>query len=207
MSFLARWLDRVHDRLVAARRTRVLARHAADLLPADARVLDVGCGDGELARSVMDLRPDVTITGLEVLERATCAIPLELFDGAAIPREDDVVDAVLMVNVLHHTDDPEVLLGEAARVARRAVVLKDHLLEGFLAGPQLRVMDWGSNAPHGIRLPYNYWTLEQWTAAFRRLGLDVVEWREDLDQYAWPLSLLLGRKLHFMARLEPGARA
>jgi SAM-dependent methyltransferase len=207
MTFLARWLDRVHDRLIASRRTRALARHAADLLPPEARVLDVGCGDGELARSVMDLRPDVTITGLEVLERATCAIPLELFEGVAIPREDDTVDAVLMVNVLHHTDDPEVLLGEAARVARRAVVLKDHLLEGFLAGPQLRLMDWGSNAPHGVRLPYIYWTVEQWTNAFRRLGLDVVEWREDLDQYAWPLSLLLGRRLHFMARLEPGSRA
>jgi hypothetical protein len=109
----------------------------------------------------------------------------------------------LIVNVLHHTDDPTWLLREAARVARGAVVVKDHLLEGFLAGPILGFMDWVSNAPHGVALPYNYWTFEQWSAAFDEIGLEVGEWREDLGQYSWPLSVVFGRRLHFMARLIP----
>lgn len=179
----------------------MLARHASELLPRKGRVLDVGCGDGRLARAIMGRRPGLEFTGLEVLERETCEIPLQLFDGRHIPRDDYAVDAVLMVNVLHHTHDPTLLLREAARVARDAVVVKDHLLEGFLAGPLLRFMDWVSNAPHGVALPYNYWTLRQWRAAFNEIGLEVGEWREDLGQYSWPLSAAFGRRLHFMAQL------
>jgi hypothetical protein len=38
------------------------------------------------------------------------------------------------LDVLHHTDDANVLLREARRVTRRDVLIKDHRLNGFLAG-------------------------------------------------------------------------
>jgi 2-polyprenyl-3-methyl-5-hydroxy-6-metoxy-1,4-benzoquinol methylase len=43
-------LDRVHGNLVHGRRVRVLAEWLARLLPQNAKVLDVGCGDGLLAQ-------------------------------------------------------------------------------------------------------------------------------------------------------------
>ena len=52
----------------------------------------------------------------------------------------------MLVDVLHHTDDPGILLSEARRVTRRAVVLKDHTRD-YMAGATLRLMDWGANAP------------------------------------------------------------
>lgn len=51
-----------------------------------------------------------------------------------------------------------------ARVARRGVVIKDHLREGPLAGPTLRLMDWVGNRGHDVRLPYNYLSRRKWTA-------------------------------------------
>jgi ubiquinone/menaquinone biosynthesis C-methylase UbiE len=48
----------------------------------------------------------------------------------------------MFVYVLHHTNDPEVLLREAQRVALKAVVLKDHTRNGLLAYTTLRFMDW-----------------------------------------------------------------
>ncbi|HWE36605.1 MAG TPA: methyltransferase domain-containing protein [Isosphaeraceae bacterium] len=200
-------IDRVHDRHVHGRRVRVLCEHLAALVPAGASVLDVGCGDGLLARLLLDRRPDLDVRGIDVLVRPGTHVPVAPFDGRTIPEADGGVDVVLFVDVLHHTDDPTVLLREAARVARRAVVLKDHTRDGLLAGPTLRFMDDVGNARHGVALPHNYWPRRRWHEAFAALGLSVVAWRDDLGLYPRPADWVFGRSLHFVARLEPSARA
>lgn len=196
------FLGELHAGLVFRRRVRVLAGILAELLPRASSVLDVGCGDGSLARALGELRPDLSLAGLDVAARPEARFPVELFDGVRIPREDRSVDAVTLVDVLHHAEDPEGLLGEAARVSRKCVVLKDHRRNGFLAGPTLRFMDWVGNAPHGVALPYNYRSEDEWREAFRDLGLRVAEWRERLGLYPFPANLVFGRGLHFVARLE-----
>ena len=191
----------VHDSYVFDRRVQVLAGHLAEALPPGARVLDVGCGDGRVARLVMERRPDVSISGIDVLIRGQTQIPVREFDGQRIPHGDASFDAVSFVDVLHHTEDPMVLLREAARVARGSVVIKDHTRDGLLAGPTLRFMDWVGNARHGVVLPYNYWPARRWHAAFEELGLGVESWTSDVGLYPPPLSWAFGRSLHFVARL------
>ena len=78
------------------------------------------------------------------------------FDGKRISFDYGALDVVMFVNVLHHTEDPKILLAEARRVTCRAVVPKGHTRDGLLAGPTLRFMDGVGNAT-GIPLPYNYW--------------------------------------------------
>lgn len=193
-------LARTHD-VVYKRRIEVLASHFAALLPRGAHVLDVGCGDGALSARLGALRSDVRIEGVDVLVRPRTAIPVKAFDGAHLPYDDASVDAVLMVDVLHHTDDPLVLLRESARVARSAVLIKDHLRDGFAAGLTLRAMDWVGNARHGVRLPYNYWSRGQWSHAFEHVGLEVQEWRSSLDLYPVPARWIFDRSLHFIVSL------
>jgi hypothetical protein len=95
-----------------------------------------------------------------------------------------------------------ILLSEAARVARRAIVIKDHLADGILAVPTLRFMDRVGNARHGVALPYNYWCHERWLDAFQRLGLSVGDWASQLRIYPWPLDWCFGRYLHFATCLN-----
>lgn len=196
-------LDQVHGRYVFSRRVRTLADHLAGLLPEGATVLDVGCGDGLLDQRILEQRPDVTIRGIDVLVRPTTHIPVDRFDGSTIPHGDQSFDVVLFVDVLHHTSDPMVLLREAARVCRRAILLKDHTANGLLAVPTLRFMDHVGNARHGVALPYNYWPERRWREAFDQLGLRAAVWKKDLGLYPWPASWVFGRSLHFIARLEP----
>lgn len=195
-------LGRLHGGYVHTRRIEKLAAHLAELLPPSARVLDVGCGDGRLAARLMELRPDISVEGVDVLVRSNTAIPVRSFDGAHLPAADASVDVVLFVDVLHHTDDPATLLREAARVSRSTVLLKDHLRQGFAAQTTLRVMDWVGNARHRVRLPYNYWTPAQWTEAFEQLGLAVHRWKSSLHLYPAPASWLFDRSLHFVAQLD-----
>jgi SAM-dependent methyltransferase len=194
-------LERIHGGYVHGRRSRVLAGHLAALIPPHARVLDVGCGDGLLDGLILEQRPDVDLEGIDVAVRPRTCIPVAPFDGREIPHADGSFDAVQFVDVLHHTDDPLVLLREAARVARHAVLIKDHLLEGFLAGTTLRFMDRVSNTRHGVVLPFNYWTRRQWPEGFARSGLAVETWKGRLGMYPWPAGLVFGRGLHFVARL------
>ncbi len=197
-------LDVVHARSVYGRRIEVLARHLAEVLPRHLSVLDVGCGDGRLDQVVMGRRPDLAIEGLDVLLRPTTFVPVKLFDGAVIPYPDKSFDAVIFVDVLHHTPDPAVLLREAARVARRCVVIKDHTMDGPFAGPLLRFMDWVGNERHGVVLPYNYWSSARWSQAFAELGLAVAEDRRRLGIYPLPAEWVFGDGLHRLTRLDVG---
>jgi hypothetical protein len=48
--------------------------------------------------------------------------------------------------VLHHANDPTVLLKEAKRGARSTIAVKDHTMDGTLAYQTLRFIDWVGNA-------------------------------------------------------------
>jgi SAM-dependent methyltransferase len=192
----------LHRRYVHSRRISILSDWCSKLIMQNASVLDVGSGDGRLARLVAERRPDISIRGLDVRLRTNAVIPVEKFNGRSIPYGEGSFDVVMFVDVLHHTVEPMVLLSEAARVARRLIVIKDHLLQGTLAYSTLRFMDWVGNAHHHVALPYNYWTPEKWRGAFDRLGLTVSSWESNLKLYPFPADLIFGRSLHFIAALR-----
>jgi len=194
--------DRFHDGYVHSRRVRVLSNHLANIIPKDACVLDVGCGDGLLAHLITRKLPETELRGIDVLVRGRTHIPVDKFDGQVIPFDDASFDVVMFVDVLHHTQDPMILLREAARVAGKSIVIKDHTLTGLLAGSTLRLMDWTGNAHHKVELPYNYWPRHKWLEAFKSLQLKVSNWTEELGLYPWPMSWFFDRSLHFIARLD-----
>jgi SAM-dependent methyltransferase len=196
-----------HAKFVHSRRVRVLSETLAPLFPRNATVLDVGCGDGLLLHLINQARPDLKVSGIDVFTREQTFIPVTTFDGRKLPGADRSVDVVIFVDVLHHTDDPMILLREAARVARQAVVLKDHTMNGPLAYSTLKFMDNVGNKRYGVALPHNYWPEEKWRGSFQELGLNVATWQKKLGLYPWPASMLFERSLHFVAKLEPAKKS
>lgn len=189
-----------HARAVFGRRVRVLSREIATLLP-PGRLVDVGCGSGTMARAVNARRPDVRPEGFDVLVRPGAEIPVTPFDGRSLPLGADSADAAMLVDVLHHADDPPALLRECARVAP-VVVVKDHLSRNALDERTLAFMDWVGNRPHGVVLPYLYFTPESWRRARESAGLREAARGDVGDLYPFPFSAFFGRGLHFVARLE-----
>ena len=194
-------LGRTHGKLVHSRRINRLSQHLSCLIPKNAEILDVGCGDGKLAALIKDLRPDVTIQGIDVLVRESTKIHVTKFDGSVIPFPDKSFDGVMFVDVLHHTDDPVVLLREASRVAKDFIAVKDHTTWGTFSDFTLRFMDWVGNKPHGVVLPYNYWKESQWKQAFQDLRLEILMWQKDLKLYPFFADQLFGRDLHVITKL------
>lgn len=196
-------VDVVHSNVVFQRRLRVLAEAIAEVIPDDASILDIGCGSGHLGERIARLR-SAKIEGIEVKPRSNCRLPYRGFDGQRLPYPDASFDVCLLVDVLHHAASLRQLLNESARVARRCVVIKDHIYESRIDFGILRFMDWVGNAPHGISLPYNYQNYDQWMRHFSACGLNVENWKEKLPLYPFPFSLIFSRRLHVVALLTKG---
>jgi methionine biosynthesis protein MetW len=110
--------------LVDANGLSAAHRHVLDLVPAGARVLDVGCAEGYLATeltargcSVVGVEPDARAAvvarerGISVLE----------FDVEEVSLDATAFDVVLFVDVLEHLREPEPVLRQAL-AAGRAIV-------------------------------------------------------------------------------------
>lgn len=194
-------LNSVHSKAVFQRRVRTLSKHLADQITGGETVLDVGCGDGTIATSIQQHKPNVSFSGIDVFLRPNVAIPAKAYDGKTIPHEDNSFDWVTIVDVLHHTDDPAHVLAECARVASRGVIIKDHLRNGIAAFSTLRFMDWVGNKGHDVRLPYNYLSKNEWQKIFADLNMHSQGWNKCADLYPLPFNLLFGRNLHFITTL------
>lgn len=201
-SLLLNAVKRSHQAFVHRRRVRVLAATLAAQIPSCASVLDIGCGDGTIASFIAQLRPDITIQGVEVMVRPDCRVACAPFDGNRLPFPNNSLNVCMLVDVLHHTSDVSVLLREAVRVTRSGVLLKDHLSENAVDHATLRLMDWVGNRPHGVTLTYNYQSRAQWNAHFAACGLTIAAFTTDLRLYPAPFSLVVGRNLHFVALLQ-----
>jgi hypothetical protein len=193
----------IHEAVVFGRRTRVLSERILPLIPANAHVLDVGTGDGTIASMWQQTRPDLSLEGIDVLVRPGTKIPVRGFNGRTIPYTDKSADVVTFVDVLHHAEDVSWLLRDAARVARKKVIIKDHFSENTLDHATLRLMDWVGNAAHGVALPYNYLSRATWQRLFTEVGLGLSRIEVKLPLYPFPANLLFGRGLHFIAELKP----
>lgn len=97
-------------------------------------VLDVGTASGRTLRILKTAIPELFICGIEpvaaLLDEATKAGNAESGaviqgKGDALPFADSSFDAVCEFAILHHVAEPEVIIGEMLRVARKAVIISD----------------------------------------------------------------------------------
>jgi SAM-dependent methyltransferase len=190
----------VHGRLVFDRRRERLGAALSAALPAaPCRVLDIGCGSGEIGSDLA--ATGHRVVGVEVLAREACEIPLVRFDGTLLPFPDGAFHAAVIVDVLHHTADPGAVLAEARRVTTGPVVVKDHLAESGRDRLMLSVMDWVGNRQFGVGRDGAYLSASQWDELFASAGFDVDLMETRLDLYPAPVKPLFERRLHFVARL------
>ena len=100
----------------------------AELVPPGSRVLDLGCGKGELLALLRDQRGcsgyGVELADANVLacaQRGVNVIQLNLEEGLAL-FEDQSFDVVLQIETLQHLRNTEKMLRETARVGRVGIV-------------------------------------------------------------------------------------
>lgn len=193
----------LHRRFALKRRILVLSREIAALLPENCTVLDVGCGSGEIAREVVAQKQNILLDGIDLIARPDCAIPVRAFDGISFPVADRSYDFVTIVDVLHHTPDPMVLLREARRVARIGVIIKDHNCNSQIRRVIMSISDTLGNWQYGVPLLFNFWPTVRWREAWRELGLIQETYTTDFGLYPPIRGCVFAKDMDFISRLRP----
>ena len=156
----------------------------AQLVPPGSRVLDLGCGSGELLAHLRDRRGcsgyGVEIADANVLacaQRGVNVIQLNLEEGLAM-FDDNSFDVVLQIDTLQHLHNAETMLRETARVGRIGIVS----FPNFAHWPnRLRVL--GGRMPVTKAMPYQWYdtpnirvgTHADFDLLARKLGLRVTD--------------------------------
>jgi methionine biosynthesis protein MetW len=156
----------------------------ASLVPEGARVLDLGCGTGELLAYLRDHR-GCTGYGVELddanllacARRGVNVIQLNLEEGLAL-FEDNSFDVVLQLETLQHLRNAENMLRETARVGRYGIVS----FPNFAHWPN-RLSVIRGRMPVTKALPYEWYntpnirvgTAADFEVLARKNGLDVID--------------------------------
>jgi len=149
-------------------------------LPANARILDVGCAKGFMLYDFQQLMPEATLSGIDIsnyaIENALPAIKpcLRIGNAKTLPFPDNSFDLVLAINTIHNLTYEGCIQGlrEIQRVSRRhAFIMVDAyrtegqrqaLLQWVLtAETMLHVDDWLKLfVEAGYTGDYYWWTVE-----------------------------------------------
>lgn len=130
------------------------------------KVLDAGCGNGVVS-AVLKKELRLDLHGTDIIDYRKVDIPFaKMGEHAKLPFGDLSFDCVMLNDVLHHANDVEPFLLEAARVAPVVLIFEDK--PGFL----LRVVDPILNYFYSPQMPppRNFKTKEAWCALFDKLG-------------------------------------
>ena len=156
----------------------------ADLVPQGARVLDLGCGTGELLAHLQQHK-GCSGYGIEIddanvhacVQRGINVIQLNLEEGLAL-FDDATFDVVLQLDTLQHLRNTAHMLRETARVGRIGIVS----FPNFAHWPN-RVSVLGGRMPVTKVLPYQWYdtpnirvgTFADFEVLARKSGLKVTD--------------------------------
>lgn len=115
--FYPRFVNEVYQKTVWWQRMEII-----EAVPRRSRVLDIGCGNGYLAKIIAETR-EAEVICVDVDDFNQTDLPTILFDGARLPFADKEFDLVILSFVLHHSELPEELLKEASRVCKGKIVI------------------------------------------------------------------------------------
>ncbi len=91
-------------------------------LPANSKVLDLGCGECGLLRSVASMHATLQLHGCDA--QAPADLPANVtfqradFDLASLPYDDDQFDLIVMQHVLEHLEKPIPAIAQVLRVLK-----------------------------------------------------------------------------------------
>src|ERR1700758_1348780 len=169
----------------------------ADLVERGSKVLDVGCGDGELLRLLAETR-NVDGRGIELSREGVnecVAKGLAVIQGDAdtdlADYPDDAFDYVILSQTLQATRAPRVVLEHMLRIGRHAIVSFPNFGHWRI---RLQIF-FGGHMPHTDNLPYAWWetpnihfcTIADFIALAGEIGA-TIDKSVALDVHGRPLS-------------------
>jgi ubiquinone/menaquinone biosynthesis C-methylase UbiE len=152
-----------------------MALEIARYVPVNARVLDVGCGNGFIAHHLSSLLR-AKVIGIDLDAQTEAAIDYRQFDGAHFPVEAGEVNAALLCYVLHHAQDLGSVMSELRRVLSDGGVVV--VYEDIPAAMWDRLICWTHNFKWRRRTgPCSFHNPSEWRELFTAAGFEILQER------------------------------
>lgn len=185
-------LHALNKKLLQNKRTENLTTAILDILPNNSSALGIECGNTLISKNILNAGKIASVTDVDILNGEN-----------NLSYDDASFDTVMLLDCLHHTNDPLNLLQESKRITKKFLIIKDHLCENKFDQKLLYFMDSVGNKSCSVPLPANYWSRKQWEKVFNILELNKITFQIKFKYYPQPISWVFGRSLHFLSLLVP----
>lgn len=150
-------------------RVKIKLERIKSQLSPNEKILDIGTGNGglvlELRKAGLDIET-VDVKDISFFEEVTPIV----YDGSKLPFADASFDTVTIITVLHHTPDPDQILREALRVARKKIVIMEDVYRNLVQKHLTFFTDSLVNLEFAGH-PHTNRTDAEWKATFEKMGL------------------------------------
>lgn len=169
---LIKWFN---ENIVFPLRWKYLVKYLSPYLRNSKKVLDLGASEGRLANELSKKLPNIDFVGVDTHVQPKTFIPIKRYNGKKNPFPDNSFDCVMVIDVLHHDKNPTRILGEARRVSKKYILIKDHYWNNSLDFFLLKCADYSSNKPYGVTLPYNFLRITDWESMIKETNLKIIK--------------------------------
>ncbi|MEZ5014479.1 MAG: class I SAM-dependent methyltransferase [Chitinophagales bacterium] len=139
-------------------------------LPEKDKILDIGSGNGLVACLLREKGFDLSLIDIHEGQYDPSVKPL-VYDGKKIPFPDDHFHTGMILTVLHHIEEPELALAEAARVCKRLIIMED-IYSGNFQKKLTFFLDRVANLFYSP-CPHTNKTDTGWKETFEKFGLKI----------------------------------
>ncbi len=161
---------------LGGKRTDNLVRLVSRYINKKDKILDVGCGACDVAKSLVDSGFDVTALDVKNLSIHKDITPV-VYGGEKMPFDNDSFDVAFLITVLHHLKEPEKLLRETKRVSKRIIIIED-IYESNFQKLLTYLMDSLTNFEF-IGHPHSNKSDKEWKKEFKKQGLKLLDSKKE----------------------------
>ncbi len=152
-------------------RTSTLANLVLPYIKDKDKVLDLGPRTGKVAEYIVNHR-DIKITLLDVTdEYRSVDLEIEVYNGETIPYKNNSFDCVLVISTLHHCDNPDQVIKEAARVSKDKILIFEDKVDSKIGFFLLEIWHTVGSVLIGDELFYSFKKDDDWRRKFKTNGL------------------------------------
>ena len=153
------------------KRSKTVVSRILPYIRGSKKLVDIGSGTGDVAFLLKKTGYDITAVDVADFHGPRIIKPV-IYDGSKLPFSDKSFDTALLLMVLHHTPNPELIFDEAARVAKEIV-----LIETSYSTPINRWFTIVSDAVGNLRTKAfwpSYKSDEEWKRMFNNKKFEVL---------------------------------
>ncbi len=140
-------------------------------ISSNSKIIDIGTGSGQYSLTLKNAGH--TITSVDIKDRTnTKFITPILYDGKKLPFENNSFDVSLLITVLHHCPEPDIVFKEALRVSKKRLIILEDVYRSHL----MKYLTWGMDRLVNLEFfghPHTNKSEEEWEALFKANGLTI----------------------------------